>query len=1138
MVEYTKPIITKFKAGKNVPNSAISLFEYDNNLNNKNLGENSIANITVNDNNGLSQSYIVKQYVTKRGLPEKDNSVFDKSIEYLGSDMFKGTLDLTTIEWEEYIQEDESFKSVEVAKTYSSFNAIPLSIHKEIDGYEGKLTLESIKINDIKYNVKKFNTNVATMFCFEILKNSDAFNYGKNINGNKVLFSKYYEVYSAYKKDPTIKYSTIKSGKISGIFQPYISEGGRTYYFTNDYIDQVVETWVKHYGVCRYWGGGGRTSNNYYGDPDHRYRVHGWTAKGFFTDKYPTVTLHRWGHNVKRSGNHNPEKYPMDFSDGFWDHRVGEPGGIKWCYDVDEAMKYGGSSSRVDGGTMWASDYAKYSKGVFPPPGYENDYLGSGHLSLISGSSGTINHTRGICTKAGPQKTSLAGFYNYGGFYCKWYRDNILFYKGKTTKKIQEGVYKTAELIDNGSIIDKYSIMKGSYTKYVEEEEEFLNSFNIVATYSGILRKKEITYTGKACYIGEVFKRFFIDDKIPKIKDERRFIVNSSYYLMDKNNNSNISSSYIEITNISKEGTPLYYKYVCENPIYIPNLNFKSYDNITDLNYVTLIYDEYYIKDIVFLTKLEEVKKDFYKITLILNKEIGYKDNVRVEFISENSKIVEERVFTELLYDQGIDFTVSKQGFEYKARVIDYETSADHRRKIDYSYVVKTTDGEYTSNVRTARLINKKFALESELNNFIDEKMCISPMEEDYFLTAKEIIAMDCEVEMEKLYKKTFVVETVNCLYPADPYTQYDGNGYVYCATYEDTGEAEYIDGEILYTKIRKKFIVKESVNNIIYNSYYVRTLTTSAGITPPVEKRPLKAWYLNVNHYPFKLSGEENSTNVSSEAIYDIREYTNQSFSSLGFPYMHFTEEVEVNNLHEIKLTMNNVFFNKRFITVINKETNTTLTIVGFDGKSNTIYIKEPVPNTVIVRYQYKELGYIYKGFTSNGVSYHLDINPNKYHSFKDPRLGFEQPSYNLYNNSIYVFLRPAKVTILATGEVLYDNTYKNNLYHKINDPIPEEDYDLLIGTAYIAPSTSMQNTTVKQSFDVGGGIKDKYIEINKENLDGFFDINEYSEKVFKKNGTIVIEKGNALKEKASNENINKELEKHNALGILTIIK
>lgn len=1182
MIEYTKPLLmkNKVKIGKQVPDNCVEICSFDNGIN-KTKTSNSISSSSEKT---LSQTKLGKAWEIVKDRDEVNDDVFSTEKNYSDDGGYSGVVAFKSSKWVDKVRDSKEYRKLTEIKTYNSYSNVPYTLAYDVDNFIGELSLTKLDTLETYTTTQSkssgYETKVASHSITSDTKSfPDTYSYSNNGFKGTLKLSEIVEITNEL--DYEMQVDTIYSKKVNGVFPTYINKDGNTYYHTGQFIDKsetktemiqetnkvyetkTIDTWVKHYGVCRYWGGGSSSSNNYYGDPDSRFYVGRRIAKGYMNGA-ATPTLHRWNHTVGKACTHKPEKYPIDCG-GYWTSAQGEKSGIKWTFDIEEAAKYGGSTDKAKGGVVWASDYWKNSGGVWPPKGYENDYLGGNHLTQIThGNNRTIPHTNKLCVKAGPQKTSLAGYYNSGGWYCKWFRDVVLFYKGLTQKKItiekdvvtekehivkivwQEGVYQSMVLKPKGVTVKYKAIYTGEVKKETFEEVSKVTGVKVQACYEGIVNKNTIKYDGKAYYEGIVYKKVFVDPTVSSENKNEIFIVDSDGYLKHITKNANFKSQYITLTNIAKNGVPLKYVAKLKNKLYIPNEIKSSY--ITDENIISLKYDDNLIDNIVYLTRLTPTEKsNYYNIEILTNKCIGILDNVYAYFSNKNASITKELLCTELLYTQGIDYVTEKQldNINYRVKFGDSVTKQDTRRKINVRYKVQTLDGEFSSNERNVNVINYEYALDGEKINYLGDKMCISPNVDGELLSAKELIAYDNEIDISTLRDKKVVIKLLNNTSTVDSYTEPNGYGLLYASTYEDTGYPVTESGTTKYTGKEKSYIMLSSVDDVIYNSYYVTFENQDwLKVQEPYNTNDNKNWYSRIKYFPFELSSNRNDTNIT--ATYAMPEYSRQNYCDLGCPYVKILEKPIIINDHTVKLSRENILFkttngivDSAYFKIYCEDNGKEYTVTGFDIEKSIAVTKEILPSnkTIMAEYMYAELSYEYKGYEKHDVSYHLDLNPNVYHTYTDLDTCSEKKTYDLFNHTIYLFIKPTKVVNHDTNEVIEDNANTINLYHKIDNPEQESAYDLLIGIISPTPYSSILNTKIKSSSIYGGGIKEKYISINKDMLDGFYDINIYSEKAIQKNGTVIIKLSDQLLNEYSEKTVNKIISKHLPLGVLPII-
>ena len=138
-------------------------------------------------------------------------------------------------------------------------------------------------------------------------------------------------------------------------------------------------------------------------------------------------------------------------------------------------------------------------------------------------------------------------------------------------------------------------------------------------------------------------------------------------------------------------------------------------------------------------------------------------------------------------------------------------------------------------------------------------------------------------------------------------------------------------------------------------------------------------------------------------------------------------------------------------------------------------------------------------------------------------------KPSKNLFNKVIYFFMKPtveyeinAKNDSLIydpeddeeIGTVIAQN--KETLYHKINDPQPDSDHDIYIGSVYIRQNTSLHSTILVDSRTRGGGVLESISDSLRHELepesDFYLDIGYYDGEPYQENGVIIVRLDNSL--------------------------
>lgn len=105
-----------------------------------------------------------------------------------------------------------------------------------------------------------------------------------------------------------------------------------------------------------------------------------------------------------------------------------------------------------------------------------------------------------------------------------------------------------------------------------------------------------------------------------------------------------------------------------------------------------------------------------------------------------------------------------------------------------------------------------------------------------------------------------------------------------------------------------------------------------------------------------------------------------------------------------------------------------------------------------------------------------------------------------------------------IEPSEIIHEIVSENDdcLYHKIDDPEPDAEEDILVGSIYIRQNTSLHSTIITDSRTRGGGILEGISESLRHELepesDFYLDIGYYDGRPYQENGVIVIRLDNKL--------------------------
>ncbi|MFW6017125.1 MAG: hypothetical protein ACOCRK_11855, partial [bacterium] len=285
----------------------------------------------------------------------------------------------------------------------------------------------------------------------------------------------------------------------------------------------------------------------------------------------------------------------------------------------------------------------------------------------------------------------------------------------------------------------------------------------------------------------------------------------------------------------------------------------------------------------------------------------------------------------------------------------------------------------------------------------------------------------------------------------------------------------------------------------------------------------------------------------------YSIPEYKNQNFTDKNI-FTTKEDNVLINN--NINLKNEPLYIN----TSIDNETGIIIpdniatseevgNIINWNESTGDIYFAGHNDNMQInVQYKYKSNYYKYKGYYDEDNNFiHLDLNPRKGHTYKDPDTLNILPTKELLNKTIYLYLKPEFVTkrVFDTinkkyKTIIVEGSRKNKtLFHtinkEINDPLIK-----LVSKIYIHQQ-GVEDYYIYDTRTRGGGIKDWAIDNLKEvhdDINCYWDIGNWDGTPYPKNAVVVIELPKEILDKFSEKEVEKKINKHLALGVLPVIR
>lgn len=705
--------------------------------------------------------------------------------------------------------------------------------------------------------------------------------------------------------------------------------------------------------------------------------------------------------------------------------------------------------------------------------------------------------------------------------------------------------------------------------------------------YDGFVYTHTMLYSASCKYSGVITKRDGMSNLDPEQKREILMYPNEDGLLEDESGNSNIEDDLFLITDKFKDSTPLYYKHRFKHRIYdkvgkdkygmVKNDNIKLvFKNGMELN-----KDKYkYVFDIV-----ETTDKDFY---------IGY---VYTNFITnENSQIYV--IYDAVMDDFDANLTITgediKVGIKEKLSLVQaienekYEVRIeegltrraniffkeftilnDNRNKIKLKYYIECNG--LKSRVYTQSIVSKRYALSSELLDYVDDNLIVSPKTLNGYLTAKDILFADLtdsekeSIKEDSIFKAVYYTkdfETASNKDKAILYTDPLGDGIVYMRSYYETGFPSNSSENPIYNRILDKNSIYKASNNKVLKGFSVKCKNVSQiTIDSPYETHQLKGWYPKIKYSYFSKTYERIDKTI--QLIYNVPEFDTQIFSvKYGKPYIEILgEKARIISKNTIKLKNSNLYirqdksFEPSTINIYKKNILNEyikLKISYFNAKDGIIELDNLIGDNdnVYVDYVYEESFYHYRGYYYNYDKttklINLNLNPNAYFTYTNTEneIFYEKPSYELFNKTIHFFLKPSRVIDKDTGEVIEDNLF--TVYHKINNQKAEGPYDLHIGRIFTRHHASSESTIVIDTRKRGGGvleeIKDNIRRELEPESDFYLDISTIDGEAYQVNSVIIVKVSNKLLKinggKYVEDDIKRAIDKWCAVGTMPIIE
>ena len=1048
----------KIKIGQHVPPNAVNLAYYKNKL----CGNDDENNIILSEapKDLLKHKYVEKE-IYKYDLDSKNPAYFDSSYFYKDDEGYQGDIPLVNIVWHDH----KHFFEEPVTKvvTYTGLKKMQIPTDKKTitvskEHESGMCTLEgTLGIVSVEYTPEKTTSSTSNKIVDKKFKR-----YTKRSDEKNLLKSPSYNGFP-----DTIEWNedgykgTLKKVKESERYIPIVQSNGKiiflkvesseinpngiTYKNTHlNYLSSYSGSTTFHtYGWCRYWSG---NASSYSAAGGGGY---GETFPRIPRDAYCFPTLLKQQKYVPTNlgiQNFSPDiETAKKFYSGatqnwLWVSNIGSTsnlnriisevnGSNKSDYTCEKLASMQGCPTKDSSGSYTFRPVTIRAWGTFGIPIRSFQEL----YDYAFSSAGAIQIT-------GEAKSNLGLRYPPGSdaIYISnnYFKDLIGFYK--MTRTMKKAVY--GKLVSTGYSAKYYAECdyEGEICKTEPDVEEKALSYSAKVTYSGTISGGYTTYDAIGKYAGIVYK-VVNTNNIDDINNNYTMMYpdNSGLLYVDLNNkiSSIVEGEIFTITDVFKDEKPLFYSYRLKN---------KIYDNLgpDELGY-------YKGNDIEIIPEGKKKMPNNYIYTVKLiptgEKNLYYAD-IYTNFITnsgnhfkcrytffdeENNKITAdylEEIFVQPYMQRVDDYTVANINVEERTNQITmnkFTRIYDSRNYIEFEYCIEEYEqGElkHTSEPIRAKALNYKYALKAEKNKFKDRNYIVSPISNELYQTAKDIVGIR-ENTSEKTFYAKLTSNSINKNVKdiVNLYTSPDGNGVVSAEIFADTG---------FYNKETNKYdkALKLDCPIIIKDNYIICGIAVYVNdnreikITSPRNNKLLENWYPKIQYG--LISQEYTLKGIKRKYIYSLPEYNTQHYSDIyERPYIDIVnEKAKYIDKNVIKTKYNPLYVhldkNKNY-------DNLTIKVIDSLGKETyfkathwsylegLIYIDGTINETddIRVSYTYLENYYTYRGSFQEGKFNKLDINTNIYHNYTNLDNYQDIQSLNLLNKNIYFFVKPVKI-------------------------------------------------------------------------------------------------------------------------------
>ncbi len=471
----------------------------------------------------------------------------------------------------------------------------------------------------------------------------------------------------------------------------------------------------------------------------------------------------------------------------------------------------------------------------------------------------------------------------------------------------------------------------------------------------------------------------------------------------------------------------------------------------------------------------------------------------------------------------------------------------------------------------TVSILNKDYALPCEYDKFDGRGYIISPLADGIYYSPMDIILKDQAARRDETairHSDTDYVFFCEIVSISDVHRgavnikcNPSGSGVISAETTIDTGFISGIDlwsiDDTLYDNIAdgntygtfshtRKLVLDAPYwieDGWIYPGMKVKCIDSRhIKVLPPREDGLLDSWYPRVQfgHY----SQVMDQYGAHTKVCYSMPEYDKQYFSpTYGKPFVDVhAEKVEILNSHMVKLQCFPLKIGSISVYKQLKNDITPITIRDISFSDGILILADAISenDNILCDYTYLEESNVYRGFWRDRYDFcRIDLNPNIYHTYSDLNYvpSEDKPTKNLFNKVIYFFMRPTLIyevkesnddliydqdTINITSDLVEDDLgtiiqeETDTLYHQIDNPKPQNNQDVYIGSVFIRQNSSLHSTIVVDSRTRGGGLLEPMSDSLRRELepesDFYLDIGYYDGEPYQENGVIIVRLDNSI--------------------------